>query len=211
MACMMTAFIVTETQITLAHSCADLLPQTHSMFSHQGQRAVRGSGSPMGPKRMGWGCCCGWCLENWWSPGALLPTQTGLCICSISLLRLSPAMISSPNDLLHLVLIVMISGLGMPWTSQSNISSFILFYQVVIGFHQTVCFWNKQITSKPTAVSVLSLAIKLWFAQLSGAKWKWKGKAVHALHRRIHRNLGNGSLAQLFLFLFCLVVGSLLH
>lgn len=144
----MTAFIVMETQITLACSCADLLPQNHNMFSHQGKWAVRGSGSAMGPKRMGWGCWCGWCLENWWSQGALLPSQTRLCRCSISFWRLSPAMISSPNGLQHLILIVKISGLGMPWMPQSNISSFILFYQVVIGFHQTVRFSNKQIISK---------------------------------------------------------------
>lgn len=113
--------------------------------------------------------------------------------CSIWLWRLSANRISSPNYLPCLVLIVIISGLGMPWISLANISSFILFYRVVLGFHQTVYFWNKQ---KPTAVFVLTLAIKLWFARLSGAESKWKGKAVHALHRSIHGNLGTGLLAK---------------
>lgn len=154
---MMTAFIAMETQLTLAHRCAELSPQTRSMFSHQGHWAARASGPPTGPNRMGWGCW--WCLEYWWFQGALLPSQTGLCIYSISLWRLSPPMICSPNHLPHLVLIVMISGLGMPWISQSNISSFILPWFCYHWFSLDSEINNSP--QKPTAVFGFPPALKL--------------------------------------------------
>ena len=147
---MMTAFIVMETRITPAHLCTDLLPQDPLPF--QPLLTAGNRGLPCGPTGDGVrvpmrlvGVVLGEC---WWSQGALLPSWTRLYTCSFSSWYLAPPVVSSglsKCDLPQLVLILVISGLGIPWVSQSNISSSILpwFYQVVIGVHQTVCFWVK--------------------------------------------------------------------
>lgn len=89
--------------------------------------------------------------ECWWSQSTVLPSLTRLYTCSFLPQWLAPLVVTSglsKCDLPQLVLILVISGLGILWVSQLNISSSILpwFYRVVIGFHQTMCFWVKQIT-----------------------------------------------------------------
>lgn len=176
----MTAFVVMETLIIPSHLCTDPLPQDPPPFqpsvtkgSHGLPCGLTGDGV-RGPERL----VVVVLGECWWSQGTLLPSWTRLYTCSFSPRWLAPPVVPSgllKCDLSQLVLISVISGLGIPWVSQSSISSFILswFYQVVIGFPQTTCFWVKQIQQLLFVGGGVLLTIKLWFAWLSGTKLRW--------------------------------------
>lgn len=185
---MMTAFVVMETLIIPSHLCTDPLPRDPPPFqpwvmegSHGLPCGLTGDGVRV-PERLAV-VVLGEC---WWSQGTLLPSWTRLYRCSFSPRLLAPAVVPSgllKCDLSQLVLISVISGLGIPWVSQSSISSLILswFYQVVIGFHQTTCFWVKQITLK--ANSCFLLVVVYYSPSSSGLHdclgQSWGGKALH--------------------------------
>lgn len=123
--------------------------------------------------------------ECWWSQSTLLPSWTKLYTCSFLTQWLALPVVTSglsKCDLSQLVLILVIFGLGILWVSQLNISIFILpwLYQGVIGFHQTICFWVKQITLKANSCLVVVVVVVYHSPSSSGLRdfmgQSWGGK-----------------------------------